>query len=130
MWRGASADVLRMCAGKPAWVSYTLRDDVSAQLRGGEELDEALGTTMQSGLPDAVLLNCCSPLAISHSLPRLAHRTQGVAAFLNLHLPNLLFIRLQYRYVTEICTSGACSQGHNGPLTRDLVRSFASVVCK
>ena len=56
--------------GKPTWLSLTLRDHGSDVLRGGEPLAQALDN-LGADLPDALLINCCTPDSISSALPRL-----------------------------------------------------------
>lgn len=68
--------VLKAAQGrdKPIWVSWTLQDHGSSVLRGGETLQTAL--TSLDSLPDAILINCCTPDSIDSALPDL--RSSGL----------------------------------------------------
>lgn len=68
--------VLKAAQGrdKPIWVSWTLQDHGSNVLRGGETLQDAL--TSLDSLPDAILINCCTPDSIDSALPDL--RSSGL----------------------------------------------------
>ena len=64
--------VSRWGVGKHAWVAWTIEDTLSANLRGGESVAEAvLKLTSQTNRETlkAVLFNCCVPQAITAALP-------------------------------------------------------------
>ncbi len=48
---------------KPTWVSWTLEDHASVQLRGGETLSDAI-ESIKPLAPDTILVNCCTPNSI------------------------------------------------------------------
>ena len=57
--------------GKPVWVSWTLHEDRSGNLRSGESV--ATAATALTGLPvSGVLANCCAPESITRALPALS----------------------------------------------------------
>ncbi len=68
--------------GKTAWLSLTLDDHGSTDLRGGESL-----ATVIAGLgdarPAALLINCCTPDSISCALPILRARGIPYGAYAN-----------------------------------------------
>lgn len=47
--------------GKPVWVAWTLKDDMSATLRGGQPLAAALQAIEGVHGVHGVLVNCCAP---------------------------------------------------------------------
>ena len=53
---------------KTTWLSLTLDDHGSTDLRGGESLSQVIGD-LGEGLPDALLINCCTPASIHSALP-------------------------------------------------------------
>ena len=67
----------------PTWVSWTLQDTATApRLRGGQRLPEAV-RALATGLerdeagtsaepPQALLVNCCAPQAVTAALPALS----------------------------------------------------------
>jgi len=56
--------------GKPVWVSWTLHEDRSGQLRSGESITEAIAAL--ADLPvSGLLCNCCAPESITAALPLL-----------------------------------------------------------
>jgi S-methylmethionine-dependent homocysteine/selenocysteine methylase len=56
--------------GKPVWVSWTLHEDRSGNLRSGESIAEAVAAL--AGLPvSGFLANCCAPESITRAMPRL-----------------------------------------------------------
>ena len=55
---------------KPLWVSWTLQDHGSTDLRSSESLDQAL-EDLATFSADAVLINCCTPDSIDLALPKL-----------------------------------------------------------
>lgn len=61
--------------GKPVWLSWTLQDHGSSVLRGGESLSDALAS-LRDCLPDAMLINCCTPDSVDIALPLL--RSSGL----------------------------------------------------
>lgn len=73
---GASA------AGKPVWVSWTLRDDTGGRLRSGETLAEA--NAALDGLPvQARLVNCSVPEAVDAAMPALVALGGPVGGYAN-----------------------------------------------
>ena len=57
--------------GKPVWVSFTLHEDRSGNLRSGEKIAAAAKSLAQ--LPvSGILANCCAPESITNALPGLA----------------------------------------------------------
>lgn len=56
--------------GKPVWVSWTLHEDRSGRLRGGETVDEAFNVLNHVNV-DGVLVNCCAPESITPAIPQL-----------------------------------------------------------
>lgn len=67
-------------AGKRTWVSMTLRDDSEAVLRSLEPVGAALRSIQDAcGPPDASLLNCCSPQAITRAMPEVVAYCRGAA---------------------------------------------------
>lgn len=59
---------------KPLWVSWTMEDDGSNRLRGGESLSEAWQTLIDLPI-EALLVNCCSPERITAAMPELSALT-------------------------------------------------------
>lgn len=55
--------------GKPVWLSFTLEDQHGC-LRGGETINE-VRKNLRDLAPDAVLINCCSALAVEKGLPQM-----------------------------------------------------------
>nr|VFK01730.1 MAG: homocysteine S-methyltransferase [Candidatus Kentron sp. LFY] len=56
--------------GKPVWVSWTLHEDRSGNLRSGESVIDAFAAI--ADLPiSGVLANCCAPESITNAIPRL-----------------------------------------------------------
>ena len=53
---------------KTAWLALTLGDHGSTDLRGGEHLPE-VAATVKEYAPDAILINCCTPVSIHSALP-------------------------------------------------------------
>ncbi len=68
--------------GKTTWVSLTLRDHGTTDLRGGEGLSEAL-QVVEAMAPDAFLINCCTPDSISAALPTLQASGLAFGAYAN-----------------------------------------------
>ncbi len=68
--------------GVPTWVSMTLADDDSGNLRSGETLDAALDAL--SGMGQAgVMLNCSKPEVVTANLGALLARDTPVGAYAN-----------------------------------------------
>lgn len=59
--------------GKPWWISFTLDDSITDGicLRSGEVLADVLQTILDLPGLDAVLVNCCSPKAVTAAVPLL-----------------------------------------------------------
>ena len=68
-------------AGHPVWVALTL-DDATGNLRSGETVADAARLLTSMGV-DAVLLNCCTPQAITDTLPLLTESPVPVGAYAN-----------------------------------------------
>ena len=73
--------------GKPVWVSWTLHEDHSGQLRSGETVAEAIAALR--GLPVAgYLANCCPPESITAAMAALAESgTPHVGGYANTFTP-------------------------------------------
>lgn len=69
-------------SGKPAFIGLTLSEDLSATLRSGEPLQDAIAT-LAARHPDGIFLNCSSPEAITHALPILAAAGVRFGAYAN-----------------------------------------------
>lgn len=67
---------------KSVWLSLTLDDHGSTDLRGGESLEAVIGD-LGDTLPDALLINCCTPDSISCALPLLRARGIPYGAYAN-----------------------------------------------
>ncbi len=67
---------------KTAWLSLTLDDHGSTNLRGGESL-KAVIADLGDATPDALLINCCTPDSISCALPILRARGIPYGAYAN-----------------------------------------------
>lgn len=68
--------------GKPVWLSLTVDDTDGSRLRSGEPLAE-LATFLSEAKPDAVLLNCSTPEAISSGLAVLSSFSLPFGAYAN-----------------------------------------------
>ena len=68
--------------GKPVWLSLTLQDHGSSNLRSGERLSEAI-ESFGNMSPDALLINCCTPDSISSALPALRASGLPFGAYAN-----------------------------------------------
>ncbi len=55
--------------GKPLWVSFTIEDSTRRVLRSHEPLEEAMQRLAMHRHVQAVLLNCCAPVAVTAALP-------------------------------------------------------------
>jgi len=53
---------------KPVFISLTLKDDLSNELRSGENLNFAIDV-LSNEFPDGIMLNCSSPEAILNAMP-------------------------------------------------------------
>lgn len=75
---------LQAAAGrcKPVWLSLTLEDHGSTRLRGGESLTGAIAA-LSDALPDALLINCCTPDSIHSAMPILAANPTPFGAYAN-----------------------------------------------
>ena len=60
---------------KTVWLSLTLDDHGSTDMRGGESLAQVIGE-LDGAMPDALLINCCTPDSVHKALPIL--RASGV----------------------------------------------------
>ncbi|MBJ6372856.1 homocysteine S-methyltransferase family protein [Sedimentitalea arenosa] len=56
--------------GKPVWIALTVQDDDGTRLRSGEPLTDLAGT-LELYAPEAVLLNCSRPEAVTQGMPTL-----------------------------------------------------------
>ena len=52
---------------KPAFVSFTISDDLSTKLRSGEDLRDAINILLNEK-PNGIMLNCSSPEAITNAM--------------------------------------------------------------
>lgn len=57
--------------GKPVWVSWTLHEDRSGNLRSGETIDMAIQALAKLNV-SGYLANCCAPEAITQFIPKLS----------------------------------------------------------
>lgn len=79
---GLAAATAAAESGKPLWVSWTLADDGSANLRSGETL--AMAAAAIAHLPvDARLVNCSRPETVDTALPALKSLGGTVGAYAN-----------------------------------------------
>eukprot|EP00210_Caulerpa_lentillifera_P002988 g2853.t1 len=65
----------RVCESKnhPLWISFTLEDSVHNVLRNGEHFEDTVKQLLQlQKRPDAILVNCCSPMTVSLALRSVA----------------------------------------------------------
>ncbi len=74
-------------SGKPVWVSWTLAEDQSGNLRSGESVRQAAAAIAH--LPVAAYLaNCCAPESIAAAMPALAALGRGpVGGYANAFRP-------------------------------------------
>ena len=70
------------CRGKPVWLSLTLQDHGSSNLRSGESLSEAI-ESFGNIAPDALLINCCTPDSITSAMPTLKASGLPFGAYAN-----------------------------------------------
>jgi homocysteine S-methyltransferase len=68
--------------GKPVWVAFSVLDEDGTRLRSGEALTDILPLIAEQQ-PEAVLLNCSTPEAISAGLPTLADTGLPYGAYAN-----------------------------------------------
>jgi len=69
-------------SGLPVWLAVTVMDADGTRLRSGEPLD-ALAPLMAEMPPDAILLNCAPPEAITQGLPHIARFGLPFGAYAN-----------------------------------------------
>lgn len=71
-------------SGMQSWIAWTLANDGSGLMRGGETLHEAYDA-VKALKPDAVLVNCCPPESATAGLKVLKAITQGelIGAYAN-----------------------------------------------
>jgi S-methylmethionine-dependent homocysteine/selenocysteine methylase len=62
---------LRLHAGKPVWVSFTLEDSTAACLRDKQPLAAAVQQLVGTSRVAALLVSCCAPAAVTAALPTL-----------------------------------------------------------
>lgn len=76
-----------VATGKPVWLSWSIEDSGTPNLRSGESIREAWQDIAGSGV-SAVLLNCSPPEAISKVLPKLVSMCDlHVGAYANAFTP-------------------------------------------
>jgi S-methylmethionine-dependent homocysteine/selenocysteine methylase len=63
-------------SGKPVWVSWTLGEDHSGNLRSGESVRQAAAAIAHLPIA-AFLVNCCAPESIAAAMPELAALGRG-----------------------------------------------------
>ncbi len=68
--------------GKSIWLSLTLQDHGSSNLRSGESLSEAI-ESFGNDAPDALLINCCTPDSMTGALPDLQASGMPFGAYAN-----------------------------------------------
>ncbi|MGY0638575.1 MAG: homocysteine S-methyltransferase family protein, partial [Paraglaciecola chathamensis] len=69
-------------SGKPVWVAFSVSDSHPEQLRSGESLKEALAA-LETLAPEAMLLNCSQPEAISACWPLMQASGAKIGAYAN-----------------------------------------------
>ena len=69
-------------SGKPVWVAFTVSDTEAGNLRSGESVSDAVAALAEYK-PEAILLNCSQPEAISASWYGLANCTLPLGAYAN-----------------------------------------------
>ena len=67
----------------PLWIALTVDDDAPARLRSGEALAEVVGSVPRDEGPEAWLLNCSTPEAITSALPELPVGGRPFGAYAN-----------------------------------------------
>jgi S-methylmethionine-dependent homocysteine/selenocysteine methylase len=68
--------------GKPVWLALSVDDADGTKLRSGETLDDALAEIQRSP-PEAVLLNCSMPEAVTQGLPVISTSRLPFGAYAN-----------------------------------------------
>lgn len=68
--------------GKPVWIAVSVSDSDGTLLRSGEPLTD-LAPVLEEFKPDALLLNCSTPEAITEGLNRMPHYTGRIGAYAN-----------------------------------------------
>lgn len=99
--RGALMGTLGL--GKPVWLSFTVDDDDGTKLRSGESVSD-IAELISDLRPDALLLNCSTPEAISQGLPLLAELGLPFGAYAN------GFTRISEGFLKEAPTVDALEQ--------------------
>lgn len=74
---GAAAASAAAATGLPWWISWTLEDNEAALLRSGEPLARAVAAVAQLPGLQVLLVNCCSPAAVTAALPVLRAAAPG-----------------------------------------------------
>ncbi len=69
-------------AGKPVWLAISTEDEDGTRLRSGEKTTDILDV-VDAFEPDALLVNCAKPEAISQALPLLARHGVALGAYGN-----------------------------------------------
>lgn len=72
----AAVSVVSECS-KPVWVSWTLQDKGSTNLRGGASLADAW-QQLENWPIEALLVNCCAPETITAAIPKLTNFNDSV----------------------------------------------------
>jgi S-methylmethionine-dependent homocysteine/selenocysteine methylase len=73
---GLAAATAAAESGKPVWVSWTLAEDHSGNLRSGESVKQAAAAIAHLPIA-AFLVNCCAPESIAAAMPELAALGRG-----------------------------------------------------
>lgn len=68
--------------GLPVWIALTVDDEDGTKLRSGEPLSDIL-PLLSDEAPDAVLVNCSRPEAITQAIPIIAEAGPRVGAYAN-----------------------------------------------
>ncbi|PRW60619.1 homocysteine S-methyltransferase isoform A [Chlorella sorokiniana] len=68
---GLAAASAASASGLPWWISWTLEDSDRVLLRSGEPLADAVAAVAELPGLEAILVNCCSPQAVTAALPSL-----------------------------------------------------------
>ena len=69
-------------ATKPVWLAVSVSDEDGTRLRSGEPLADVL-PLVDHYAPDALLINCSTPEAISQGLPVIKHHGIAFGAYAN-----------------------------------------------
>jgi S-methylmethionine-dependent homocysteine/selenocysteine methylase len=85
---GLAAATAATSIGKPVWVAWTLHEDRSGRLRGGETVTEAAAAIAHLPI-GGFLCNCCAPESITAAMPELAAIGPGkkLGGYANTFLP-------------------------------------------